>query len=282
MEKGVPIQSFSRSIAALKAINRYGSLTMIEISRAANVPYPTAYRIVQTLLYEGLIEQEPTRKRYRPTAMVQTLSHGYQKDDRLVNVARPHIVALTAQFGWPISIAARIGRSMMLLDSTHATTSLTFEHYYPGFTLPVLDSASGKLSMAFASEEERAVLLKWMRVDQDIDDTYLANAELALNVEGIRELGYAVQGRNHFNLTPGKTSSIAVPIFVGDRFEAALTLVFFVNAMRLADAITQYLGDLKATASAISATLTAESPTAPHSPAPPESDFARRDQPRQG
>ncbi len=255
MEKGVPIRSISRSIAALKAINRQGSLSMMEIARASAVPYPTACRIVQTLLYEGLIEQEPARKRYRATAMVQTLAAGFQHDDRLVDAARPHIVALTERVGWPVSIAVRVGRNMMLRDSTHARTSLTFEQYYPGFTLPILDSASGKLSMAFAPDEERATLLKWMYVSQDIDPAYLKTAAISLDVEKIRALGYATQGRNHFNLTPGKTSSIAVPIFLNGTFEAAMTMVFFVNAMKLDEAIDRYLGDLKATAAAISLTL---------------------------
>ncbi len=252
MEKGVPIRSISRSIAALKAINRHGSLSMMEISKASEVPYPTACRIVQTLLYEGLIEQEPARKRYRPTAMVQTLAHGFQQDDRLVKAARPHIVDLTKRHGWPVSIATRVGRNMMLRDSTHANTSLTFEQYYPGFTLPILDSASGKLSMAFAPEEERLMILKWMRVSQEIDLQYLATAQASLDVERIRRQGYAVQGRNHFNLTPGKTSSIAVPIFMNGVFEAAMTMVFFVTAMKLEVALESYLEELKAAAILIS------------------------------
>lgn len=255
MEKGVPIRSICRSIAALKAINRHGSLTMMEISKASEVPYPTACRIVQTLLYEGLIEMEPARKRYRPTAMVQTLAHGFQHDDRLVKIARPHIVALTKRVGWPISIAIRVGRNMMLRDSTHANTSLTFERYYPGFTLPILDSASGKLSMAFACDEDRMMILKWMRVSQDIDLDYLRTAELSLDVEKIRAQGYAVQGRNNFNLTPGKTSSIALPIFLGGAFEAAMTMVFFYTAMKLETALMRYLEDLKATTAAITADL---------------------------
>lgn len=252
MEKGVPIRSITRSISALKAINRHGSLSMMEIARAAEVPYPTACRIVQTLVYEGLIEQEPARKRYRPTALVQTLATGYQDDDQLVQIARPHIVALTAKVGWPVSIAVRVGREMMLRDSTHANSSLTFERYYPGFTLPILDSASGKVSMAFAPDEEREMILRFMRVSQEIDPAYLATAEVSLDVERIRSDGYAVQGRNHFNLTPGKTSSIAVPIFKNGRFEAAMTMVFFVAAMRLTDALETYLADIKATAAAIS------------------------------
>jgi len=252
MEKGVPIRSITRSIAALKAINRHGSLSMMEIAKASEVPYPTACRIVQTLLYEGLIEQEPSRKRYRATAMVQTLATGFQHDDELVRLARPHIVGLTKRVGWPVSIAIRVGREMMLRDSTHSNSSLTFERYYPGFTLPILDSASGKVSMAYAADDEREMILRFMRVSQDIDLNYLATAEVSLDVENIRAKGYAVQGRNHFNLTPGKTSSVSVPIFRNGHFEAAMTMVFFVAAMRLSQALELYLDDLKSTAAAIS------------------------------
>ena len=252
MEKGVPIRSISRSIAALKAINESGSLTMMEISKASRVPYPTACRIVQTLLYEGLIEQEPSRKRYRATALVQTLAHGFQHDDQLVNTARPHILELTREVGWPISIAIRVGRRMMLRDSTHAHTALTFDNYYPGFTLPILDSASGKLSLAYTPDEEREMLLGWMRDAADVDLEYLKSAEASLDPVKIRHDGYAVQGRNHFNRTPGKTSSIAVPIFNNGRFEAAMTMVFFVSATKISAALEKYLPTLNSTAAAIS------------------------------
>ena len=106
--------------------------------------------------------------------------------------------------------------------------------------------------MAFADPEEREMILRFMRVSQDIDLNYLATAEVSLDVERIRADGYAVQGRNHFNLTPGKTSSIAVPIFRNGHFEAAMTMVFFVAAMKLSAALEAYLEDLKATAAAIS------------------------------
>ncbi|WP_333836570.1 IclR family transcriptional regulator domain-containing protein [Novosphingobium sp.] len=255
MEKGVPIRSISRSIAALKAINEQGSLTMMEISRASRIPYPTACRIVQTLLFEGLIEQEPSRKRYRATALVQTLAHGFQHRDHLVATARPHILELTREVGWPISIAIRVGRRMMLRDSTHANTALTFENYYPGFTLPILDSASGKLSLAYAAEEEREMLINWIHEAPEVDPEYLRSAVTSLDVEKIRAAGYAVQGRNHFNRTPGKTSSIAVPIFNKGEFEAAMTMVFFVSAMKIDAAIERYLPVLKRHAAAISADL---------------------------
>ena len=50
----------------------------MDIAKRAKVPYPTACRIVQTLLHEGLIEREPARKHYRPTPLIQSLSNGFR------------------------------------------------------------------------------------------------------------------------------------------------------------------------------------------------------------
>lgn len=253
MEKGVPIRSISRSIAVLQAINRHGSLSMMGIARQGAVPYPTACRIVQTLIMEGLIEQEPARKRYRATALVQSLAHGYQSDDHIVDVSRPHIRDITRQIGWPVSIASKVGTRMVVLDSTHSETSLTFERYYPGFTLPLFGCASGRLCLAHMDTEERENVMRWRTIGgEDGDDTLLDNPD---TLSAIRVQGYATLGWNRHNLTPGKTSSIAVPIYRQDRFVAALTLIYFAAAMRQDQAIERYLSLMVGTADAISTEL---------------------------
>ncbi|MFY8095911.1 MAG: IclR family transcriptional regulator domain-containing protein [Niveispirillum sp.] len=245
MEKGVPIRAICRAISVLQAVNRMGPLTMMEIAKAAGVPYPTAFRLVQTLIYEGMIDLDPNLKRYKPTALVQSLSCGFQDSELLVEVARPHIISLTRRIGWPISISSRVGHNMILRDSTHANTSLTFERYYPGFTLPILDSASGRLCLAFTPKEERDALLRWLRVSKLVDSEYLKGTSDALNLDQIKEQGYAVQGRNLHNLTPGKTASIAIPIFKDDEFLAAITVVFFISSMSVDAALSRYLDEMR-------------------------------------
>ena len=258
MEKGVPIRSISRSIAVLQAVNRHHSLTLMEIAHEAEVPYPTACRIVQTLLFEGMIEREPARKRYRPTALVHTLSHGFQSDDRLVVTSRPYIIELTKKIGWPISITTRVGQTMMVRDSTHALTSLTFNNYYPGYTLPLLESAAGRAYLAFMPDDERQTVLDGLRaMDRAPSDglDVLALFESGFLVNDIRSQGYATKGRNRFNENPGKTSSIAVPLFDEDRLVGALTLIFFASTKRMDDAVKLFLPDLRATAAAIERAL---------------------------
>ena len=256
MEKGVPIRSLSRGIAILQAINRGSSLSMMEIARTSAVPYPTACRIVQTLLFEGLIEREPSRKRYRPTALIQTLAHGFQGHGPLVQAARAHIVDLTRQVGWPISLATHVGHSMVIRDSTHALTALTFNHYYPGYSIPVLECASGLVYLAHAPQEERSMILDTLKL---LENKTTANVLKLIEedklLEEIYAQGYATRGNNRFTNNPGKTSSIAVPILDGGRVAGTLTLAFFSSATKMHDATRLFVSPLKDSATAISAEL---------------------------
>jgi IclR family mhp operon transcriptional activator len=257
MEKGVPIRSISRCIAVLQAINRAGDLSLMEIAKRAKVPYPTACRIVQTLLHEKLIEREPTRKHYRPTALIQSLSNGFQARSELVAVAREHIVSLTKLHGWPVTVATRVGQSMVIRDSTHALTSMTFNLYHPGYTLPILECAAGKAYLAYADDDEREMIIREIRNSGECDHLTLKMLESGDLLNDVREAGYAVKGRNRYTENPGKTSSIARPIFGPDGVVGSIVLVFFSSTMKIDAAVAKYDDDLKRTAALISRDLMA-------------------------
>ncbi len=247
------IRAVSRAIAVLSAVNRDGPITMTGIARRAEIPYPTASRIVHTLLDEGLIEREPARKRYRVTSLVQTLSLGYQSEDALVSKARPHIEALCKELGWPISLATRVGTRIILRDSTHNMTSLTFSNYYPGYTLPIAECASGKAYLAFCEDEERqAIIDGWKAIDNETAHRGLVMLGDDFLLNKIRDDGYATHALNAYNAEPGKTSSVAVPILSanGGLF-GTLATVYFAAAMKLEEAVEQFLEPLQLKASKI-------------------------------
>lgn len=255
-DRGIPIRSISRALAVLQAVNRGRSLTMMEIAHASGVPYPTACRIVQTLLHEGMIEREATRKRYQPTALVETLAHGFQGHGALVRVARPHMAQLTRDFGWPLSLTTHVGSSMVLRESTHAQTSLTFNAYFQGFAMPILDCAAGLVYLAYADPTERDGILDTLRYKTDPETRHM----LKFTREGrllhdIRDAGYAARVFNRFTQNPGKTSSLATPIFDKEKITGALTVAFFSAALTMEAAVEQLLPKLKATSDAISKDL---------------------------
>lgn len=239
--KEKPIRSVERAINVLQAINRHGAMTMTQISRAVKLPYPTTCRFVFSLIRAGVIEREPGRKFYRPTALAQSLSCGYQPSVRLVAIARKHIEKLTKETGWPVSLASRVGSVMVIQDSTHALTTLTFSDYHPGYTLPIISSASGLAYLAFTDEEERRTSLEQIRenVENKQEVEILENIQDSL-FDIIRQDGYASAIRNQHTKDPGKTSSIAVPLFHKERIVGCLTLIFFSTSMRVADAYAKY------------------------------------------
>jgi len=255
-DKDGAIRAISRGLRVLQAINRGGSISMMQICRQAEIPYPTACRVIETLIKEGMIEREPARKRYRATALVRTLSVGFQDEDALVAVARPHIVALCERHGWPISISTRVGRSMMVLDSTHKLTSLTLHNYAPGYTLPIIECSSGKAYLAFCGEEERSAILAGLK---RLDGPAEQMAGLLLHddtmLSAIRRRGYATYARNWYTAVPGKTSSLAVPVIKDGQIKGACALIFFAAAMPMGRAEALFVDDLQNTAAAIASDL---------------------------
>ena len=252
----VPIRSVSRAFTILKAINRHGAMSLTDIAAEARLPYPTVTRIVQTLLAEGLITRGPERKRFHPTAMVQTLSLGFQSHDHLTAKARPHIDALTRKLAWPVSVATRVGLTMMVRASTHAQTALTLNIYYPGYTLPILGCATGKAFVAFAPADERRGILDGLKRQGDSEDRATAKQfESAAFVRRLKAQGYATHKHNIHTENPGKTSSIAVPLFRGDILAGALSLNFFASALKMSEAEAHFAPELKAAALWIGADL---------------------------
>lgn len=254
MDDKVPIRTVSRAITVLRAINRHGSLNMMAIARTSGLSYPTAFRLVRTLIHEGLIEREPSRKHYRPTALVQELSVGYRPHNELVTIARPYLEEMTRTLGWPVSVANPVGMNMVLRDSTHAQTTLTFEHYPPGFTFPLVEAASGHLFLALAADEVVEEVVHWMRETESGEEA-LTHFPSPATLDAIRERGYAIRAWGRYNLNPGRTSAISVPIFRRGVFDAALTLIFFASAMSQETAVERYVELMKENARAISDAL---------------------------
>ena len=235
------IRSISRALHVLQAINRHGALTMTQISKIVDLPYPTVCRVVYTLVREGVIEREVSRKYYRATALAQSLSCGYQAQTRLVAIARPHIVKLTKETGWPASIAFRVGSVMVIQDSTHGLTAMTFSDYHPGYSLPIASSASGLVFLAHTDPDDRARIIEQIkRTAVNEDDDFSMRDLQEHHFRMILEDGYASFIRNPHTKDPGKTSSIAVPLYRDKELIGAMTLIFFSTSLRVVDAFEKY------------------------------------------
>jgi IclR family mhp operon transcriptional activator len=226
----------------LQAINKLGSGRLVDIAELTDIPYPTVCRIVETLEDINLIEREQGRRYYRPTPLVQSLALGFQESDQLVRAGQPIISALCQKVGWPITIGTRVGNAMMIRASTHRETTLTYKIYYPGYTLPLLESSIGKATVSFCSDCERSDIRKSLRKSQANDPlTSLYLHDEAAFIEPYRAVGYAYHTGAERMKNPEKTSSLSVPIYINGVMKGALGLVYFSTAMGTQDAAEKYL-----------------------------------------
>lgn len=256
----VPIRAVERTINILQAINRNGAMTLAEIARAADIPYPTATRFVLTLIEIGVIEKSRIQKKYLPTALSKTLSCGYKTSDPLVDAARPHLLQLTKKTGWPSAIHMRVGGSMVMLDSTHSETTQAFSDYYPGYSMPITACAAGLAYLAYLNAEERAEMLQQLsRYNfEDDDRSYCTNFSEDF-FKNIVDSGYATFLKNPHSKDPGKSSSIGVALHSQDNVVVgAVTLVFFSSALQIRRAVEKYLDDIIDTQLAINKEIAAK------------------------
>jgi IclR family mhp operon transcriptional activator len=250
MERGVPIRSVSRSLAVLQVINFAGSMSLMEIAKAVKLPYATTARLVLTLIHEGMIEQEPSRKNYRPTVLVQSLASGYVDHSHIGAVARPHIVDLTKKHGWPVAVSTRFGMNMIVRECTHTISPYTLSTYYPGFVYPLLESAAGLVYLAFSSQRDRELSRDDLAMFEHSDPNALGLASEAALAD-IRAKGFATRGRNRFTLPEGKNSGIAAPIFHHGKLCGTLALIFLASAMRMEKAVSLCAQDVVDAARAV-------------------------------
>lgn len=251
----VPVRAVSRAIAVLQYINRGGSPTIKEVAEGTGLPYATVFRMVMTLAHEGMIEAD-SQKCYRPTELVWSLVSGFQNSNQLVSIAKPMLSEFTSEHLWPVALSVRVGNRMMVKHSTTTLTTQTFTNYYPGYTLPLLECAAGKVYLAFCSPDEAEIIRK--SVEHFPEDNSGWGAELANSdyfIAKVRSDGFATHARNLHNDTPGKTSAISVPVLVDGVVRSTLTMIYFEKAMSLTEVANTFAQPLKQAAARIARAL---------------------------
>lgn len=116
--------------------------------------------------------------------------------------------------------------------------------------MPLLECSVGKAYLAYCEDEERQNIISSL---EQLDGTADRMAKLLLKdddilLSDIREKGYAYHAYNQYTENPGKTSSLAVPVFIDGKLAGGLGLIFFSSSMSVAEAAEKYADDMKETA----------------------------------
>ena len=216
-------RSLGRGLRILGILNSDRDHTVASIARDARLPRTTTFRILRTLISEGFVDRDLVTDTFRPTSMVRGLSDGFDDTAWLVQVAKPFVAELGRRVVWPVSIATLSGASVLVRQTTDDSSPLAVVHYAPGARLPLGNSASGLVLLAFGRPSQTRMLVDLLYQPSFAKEQAYSRAELEKRIEQTRALGYALVHR------PGRVSersSLAVPVRVSDDILCAVVVRF--------------------------------------------------------
>lgn len=250
MESTRPIRALMRGLDALTVLNLRDGTTVSEVAHEIRLPRTTVYRILETLCNAGFVFRDAKDDRYRLTIMVRALSGGFDDEAWVTQIAKPLIDELCREIVWPLSIATLSGTTMMVRATTDHGSPLAVERYSAGFRAPLLTTAAGRAYLANCTTAERETLLDILaRSNKEEDKLARARVDLQRMLAEIKTQGYATATRSRRLL---EELGIAVPIIVGDRVLAGLTVRIAVPAVPVKAALERFLPRLRQCAANIS------------------------------
>lgn len=158
---------------------------------------------------------------------------------------------------WPTDISTLDVDAMVVRETTHRFSRLSFHRAMVGRRLPLLLTASGLTWLAFAPDHERQAMIEILAARPEEEYQLAREPEkLAAILERTRRQGYGENFRGWQQ--EEKIASIAVPIRSQQRVIGCLNLVYMAKAMSLEQAAQKYLAPLQKVAAQIESRMTEE------------------------
>lgn len=259
---------------ALEALNVHQALRIAEIARVLGLPRSTAVRAVLALERFGYIERRRDDSRYVLTDKVLHLANGYNTPLRLVTLARPILDELCREVHWPITLALPRGTGLHVYYTTDALTPHKLFTSTAGIELPLRDTASGLVYLAYVDEATRELLLESCGQPTPDNRFSRTDAQLAAAIGQVRRNGHFIQHHSfvqskQFDGFQTKECLLAVPMLNGSEIVGVLAARMVTRAVKREWIEQQLAPRLKAAAAAIvSAELNERIAAAEARPAP--------------
>jgi len=232
-----------RTVGVIRALNEHHGARVSDLTHVTGIPRPSLYRVLETLCTLGYARRRRgDDERYELTALVRSLSDGFNDEAWVREIALPVMELLQHEIVWPTDLATFFGDAMYLRETTRRKSPLTIDNATVGLRLPMLRSATGRVYLAYCSDAEREAILDNLARSTAPEDAGARDRRYVRNMLSLtRRNGY---GQQHGEIFP-KTAAIAVPIMHEERVMACLNISFIASALTPRDAAARYLNALR-------------------------------------
>jgi IclR family mhp operon transcriptional activator len=234
------VRSLERGLRILQALNRCHNAGAQQLAHIVELPRPTVYRLLETM--EGLGYVARSDDLWALTAQVKALSSGFHDDVWVTRVAAPILHELGREVLWPVDLVTFENDAMIIRETTHAESPFSIDRGMAGTHLPILQTSAGRSYLAFSPACERDIILARLRHSGKPGDMMAHDEQLVERILAeTRHLGYGFR-TDGFN---PHTASISLPILVGDRVLACVSMIWIASALSLGDAVAGNLSTIK-------------------------------------
>lgn len=230
-----------RTFAVLEALNRRRTSTLGELAADTGLPKPTLARAIEGLIALGYAAQVSRSLGYRVTDRTLALAGGVRYVDHLVDAAAGPMIRFTRENGWPLYLGTLAPDGVVIRYSTATDSPMAFETSGYGRRMPPLNSALGRVIMAYHDAPERR---RFLRAFGGVG----VDPRTGRRLDALHEAAFARIRREGcaFTVTPrpSRLNGLAVPVRDRGRVLAAVSLRFPVSAMGEVEARTRYAAPL--------------------------------------
>jgi IclR family mhp operon transcriptional activator len=250
------VQGLSRGLSILRAISLSpnGWASIADLSTATGLHRTTVRRMLETLQAEGYVRRSASDDSYRLNLKVRQLSDGFTDDEWISEVANPVLGELLQKVVWPSDLSTLDGDSMLVRETTHRFSPLSFHRAMIRQRMPILFTSAGRAYLAYCSDEERKQILQLLVAGNDEQANFARNRVLVMQMlEKVRRQGYATNEGEWSQQT--KIAAIALPIRHKEHVLAAINIVFLKKAVGIPEAAERLLPHLQAAVEKIETSL---------------------------
>jgi len=202
---GQRIQAVDRALALLKAVAASTTPpTALELAQECGINRSTAWLLLRTLEYHGMVDRDPITQRY--TVGYGTISvTAAMTDDALVRRVRPLLAKLAVKTGESVLLAVAKRFHLVYVDQVDPPGVMMPS--WLGKPLPLHATSGGKAFLAWLRPDERDAILP-SELPRYTERTITDRGELDRELDEVRRAGYARCIKEYEEFSSGVSAAV--------------------------------------------------------------------------
>jgi len=239
-----PVEAVRRALEVFRAVNKLRIASINGIHEQTGINKSTIVRMLETLMEEGYVARDNLCGGYRVTGRVADLTEGYDGISKVIEISRPLAIELTRTIKWPIGLGIIDGDAIALQFWTGAISPWAHTSTVLGLRPDLQASAMGRAYLAHCPADELERHLARFAADPERRFGPEEERGFRLLLDRARKDGYAVRDPR---TKPYRTTTLAMPIYEGERARALISISFYKTAVPLRAIADNIVAPLRAT-----------------------------------